>query len=201
MSEQNSTTPGGPVKVKIFNQIYSLRSSTGAGEHVLRAARAVDERMHAVASQLAVHDVAKVAVLTAVNFADELQSLKDSYERELQELLARADALAAAQEEAAARAEEAAALAAANALAAADAQEAARAVEEPEPEPAPAPEPAPTPAGAQPSSWFEAIFDADPPAERGDERLSSQISSRLQRLRQQQPARRPSITDGDAGKE
>src|SRR3712207_6494199 len=96
MSEQNSNPPGGPVKVKIFNQIYSLRSSTGEAEHVVRAARAVDERMHAVASQLAVHDVAKVAVLTAVNFADELQSLKDTYERELQELLARADALAAA---------------------------------------------------------------------------------------------------------
>ena len=163
MSEQNPNPPGGSVKVKIFNQIYSLRSGTGAAEHVMRAARAVDERMHAVASQLAVHDVAKVAVLTAINFADELQSLKDTYERELQELLARADALSEAREEEA---------------------------------PAPVEEPAP-----QPSSWFEAIFDADPPPERGDDRLSSQISSRLQRLRQQQPARRPSITEGDADKE
>ena len=176
MSEQNSNPPGGSIKVKIFNQIYSLRSSSGAAEHVVRAARAVDERMQAVASQLAVHDVAKVAVLTAVNFADELQSLKDTYERELQELLARADALAAAREEEAAAATEPAV--------------------EPEPEPAPAPH-----AEAQPSSWFEAIFDADPPPERGDERLSSQISSRLQRLRQQQPARRPYITDGDGDKE
>ncbi len=170
MSEQNPNPPGGSVKVKIFNQIYSLRSGTGAAEHVMRAARAVDERMHAVASQLAVHDVAKVAVLTAINFADELQSLKDTYERELQELLARADALAAEREE---RASE-------------------PVVGEPEPEPEPAQE-------ARPSSWFEAIFDADPPERTpGDERLSSQISSRLQRLRQ--PARRPSITEGDAGK-
>jgi len=188
MSEQNPNRAAGAVKVKIFNQIYSLRSSTGAAEHVMRAARAVDERMQAVASQLAVHDVAKVAVLTAVNFADELQSLKDTYERELQELLARADALAAAQEEATARAEEEAAARAEEALAAPAA----------EPEPAPATE---SPAPSRPSSWFEAIFDADPPPERGDERLSSQISSRLQRLRQQQPARRPSITEGDGGKE
>ena len=196
MREQNPNPPGGPVKVKIFNQIYSLRSSTGAKEHIVRAARAVDERMQAVASQLAVHDVAKVAVLTAVNFADELQSLKDTYERELQELLARADALAAAQEEAAARAEEEAAARAEEALAAS--------AVEPTPAPTPAPEPVPTPAPepeTRPSSWFEAIFDADPPPERGDERLSSQISSRLQRLRQQQPARRPSITEGDADKE
>ena len=174
MSEENRN-PAGSLKVKIFNQIYSLRSSTGGAEHIRRAARAVDERMHAVASQLAVHDVAKVAVLTALNFADELQSLKDSYERELQELLARADALAAENDALAAEREERAAE---------------PVVEEPEPEPV---------REAQPSSWFEAIFDADPPERaHGDERLSSQISSRLQRLRQ--PARRPSITEGDAGK-
>lgn len=177
MSEENRN-PAGSLKVKIFNQIYSLRSSTGGAEHIRGAARAVDERMHAVASQLAVHDVAKVAVLTALNFADELQSLKDSYERELQELLARADALAAENDALAAEREERAA--------------AEPAVEEPEPEPEPVQE-------ARPSSWFEAIFDADPPERTsGDERLSSQISSRLQRLRQ--PARRPSITEGDAGK-
>ncbi len=167
MSEENRDPADGSVKVKIFNQIYSLRSSTGGVEHVLRAARAVDERMHAVASQLAVHDVAKVAVLTALNFADELQSLKDSYERELQELLERADALEPAREEPRA------------------------------PEPKREPEPA---RELRPSSWFEAIFDADPPERTSaDERLSSQISSRLQRLRQ--PARRPSITEGDGGKE
>jgi cell division protein ZapA len=163
MSEENRDPADGSLKVKIFNQIYSLRSSTGGAEHVRRAARAVDERMQTIASQLAVHDVAKVAVLTALNLADELQSLKDSYERELQELLERADALSAAREEPPAE----------------------------EPEPAPAPE-------SRPSSWFEAIFDADPPERTSaDERLSSQISTRLQRLRQ--PTRRPSITEGDAG--
>lgn len=176
MSEENRN-PAGSLKVKIFNQIYSLRSSTGGAEHIRSAARAVDERMHAVASQLAVHDVAKVAVLTALNYADELQSLKDSYERELQELLARADQLAAENDALAAEREE-------------------RLAEPPAPEPET--EPAPV-EEARPSSWFEAIFDADPPERTpAEERLSSQISSRLQRLRQ--PARRPSITEGDAGK-
>ncbi|HEV2862034.1 MAG TPA: cell division protein ZapA [Pyrinomonadaceae bacterium] len=179
MSEENRDPAAGSVKVKIFNQIYSLRSSTGAAEHVRRAARAVDERMHAVADNLAVHDVAKVAVLTALNFADELQSLKDSYERELQELLERADQLAAENDALAAEREE-------------------RAAEPAAPEPQPEPEPEPV-QEARPSSWFEAIFDADPPERTpGDERLSSQISTRLQRLRQ--PARRPSITEGDSGK-
>ena len=160
------STDAGSVRVNIFNQTYSLRSASGDGEHVLRVARLVDERMHAVADGLAVHDVAKVAVLTALNLADELEGLKSFYETELREVLERA-----------------------------------RAEEEPEP---PAPEafvrpdlPAEPPATApEEQSWFEAIFDSDaPPARAGDERLSSQITSRLRRLRQPSPGN--SILDSD----
>ncbi len=68
------------IKVQIFNQTYSLRASVGGEERVLRVARAVDERMRLIGEQLAVHDVAKVAVLTALNFADELQAYKEHYE-------------------------------------------------------------------------------------------------------------------------
>ena len=75
------------IRVSIFNQTYSLRSASGDGEHVRRVAQLVDERMRLIASQLAVHDVAKVAVLAALNFADELEVLKDSFERELSALL------------------------------------------------------------------------------------------------------------------
>src|ERR1051325_10996014 len=86
------STEAGSVRVSIFNQSYSLRAADGDGEHVLRVARLVDERMRAVADGLAVHDVAKVAVLTALNLADELEGLKSFYESELRGVLERARA-------------------------------------------------------------------------------------------------------------
>jgi cell division protein ZapA (FtsZ GTPase activity inhibitor) len=162
------STDAGSVRVNIFNQTYSLRAADGDGAHVVRVARLVDERMRAVADGLAVHDVAKVAVLTALNLADELEGLKNFYEAELREVLERARAA------------------------------------EHEPEP-PAPEAfaqpdvveAPAePAQGEESSWFDAIFDFDaPPVRAGDERLSSQITSRLRRLRQPSPGN--SITEGN----
>lgn len=161
------STDAGSVRVKIFNQTYSLRSANGDGEHVERVARLVDERMRAVANGLAVHDVAKVAVLTALNLADELEGLKSFYETELREVFERARAKEAEPETPAPEAFV-------------------------EPDVAEAP-PAPAPEG---QSWFEAIFDSDaPPARAGDERLSSQITSRLRRLRQPSPGN--SIIDGD----
>ena len=84
------STHAGSVRVSIFNQTYSLRAADGNGEHVERVARLVDARMRAVANGLAVHDVAKVAVLTALNLADELDGLKSFYETELRGVLARA---------------------------------------------------------------------------------------------------------------
>ena len=69
-----------PVRVQICDQTYSLRSHSGA-EHVRRIARIVDERMRRISSQLTVHDVARIAVLTALNIADELESLRQDYER------------------------------------------------------------------------------------------------------------------------
>ena len=173
------STDAGSVRVNIFNQTYSLRSGSGDGAHVQRVARLVDERMRAVADGLAVHDVAKVAVLTALNLADELEGLKSFYETELREVLERARAAEEAE------APEAEAF-----------QPGAFEPEAPPARPGPPEEP-PAPAREE-QSWFEAIFDSDaPPARAGDERLSSQITSRLRRLRQPTPGN--SITDGDDG--
>ena len=168
------STDAGSVRVNIFNQTYSLRSADGDGAHVLRVARLVDERMQAIASGLAVHDVAKVAVLTALNLADELEGLRNFYEAELREVLERA------------RAEEAKA-----------------AEPEPEPEAFAPPEPVveepPAPERPEEQSWFEAIFDSDAsPVRTGDERLSSQITSRLRRLRQTSQGNSISEGEGDA---
>lgn len=169
------STDGGSVRVNIFNQTYSLRASSGDGQHVERVARLVDERMRAVADGLAVHDVAKVAVLTALNLADELEGLKSFYETELREVLERARA----EEELEASATE-------------ETADTEVFIEQP-----------PTETAREGQSWFDAIFDSDaPPARTGDERLSShltsrlrsQVSSRLRRLRQTSPGN--NITEG-----
>ena len=70
-----------PIRVSIFNQIYSLRSHSGE-EHVKRIAQLVDERMRQVALQAPNHDLLKVAVLTALNIADELQRIREQYEKQ-----------------------------------------------------------------------------------------------------------------------
>lgn len=72
-----------PVTVNIFNQSYSLRSNhPESGEYILQLARLVDERMQQIASQLTIHDVAKVAILAALNLADELSRLKEQQQPE-----------------------------------------------------------------------------------------------------------------------
>ncbi|HEX8141609.1 MAG TPA: cell division protein ZapA [Pyrinomonadaceae bacterium] len=130
------------IEVTIFNQTYSLRSTSGGG-HVRRIASLVDERMRLIASSITTHDVSKIAILAALNIADEMQSLK------------------------------------------------ARQAEEPEPARVLSPvesEGERASSGRQPeggaSSWFDDIFEGDmtPLRDRG-ERLSTQVSAKLQSLR------------------
>jgi cell division protein ZapA len=190
-SELHLGTDAGSVRVNIFNQSYSLRSADGDGEHVLRVARLVDERMRAVADGLAVHDVAKVAVLTALNLADELEGLKNFYETELREMLSRA------REE-----EEEAAAASVPPDSGRGEFEEPRATFTESQETFAAP-PDDGAADRDEPSWFEAIFDTDaPPSRTGDERLSSQVSSRLRsqvsaRLRRLRQPSTGNITEGN----
>ncbi len=65
----------GPITVTIFDQPFRLRSPRGAA-HVGQMARLVDERMRQVSAHLTTYDVAKIAILAALNLADELHSLK-----------------------------------------------------------------------------------------------------------------------------
>jgi cell division protein ZapA len=200
------STDAGSVRVSIFNQSYSLRAADGDGAHVLRVARIVDERMRAVADGLAVHDVAKIAVITALNLADELEGLKNFYESELRDMLARA------------REEEAAAVPAAESVGpespespeefegprppSAEARE--QSAETREPYAAPREEGDARADAQEEPSWFDSIFDDmdASPSKTGDERLSSQVASRLRsqvsarlrRLRQPSPG---NITDGE----
>jgi cell division protein ZapA (FtsZ GTPase activity inhibitor) len=73
------------VEVEIFNKAYVLRSA-GGGARILEAARIVDERMRQISSQITTHDVVKIAVLTALNLADEMRDVKNYYEEEIRKI-------------------------------------------------------------------------------------------------------------------
>jgi cell division protein ZapA len=141
---------GEVVRVSIFDQIYTLRSSKGA-EHLRKIASVVDERMRQIAAHTTTFELSRIAVLAALNIADELRDLKAPGE-EKHEPVPSTDA----------GAEEASAV-----------------------DPPPQDNPASTDEGARAQTWFEAIFDAEVPVKERSERLSTQVSSKLQtRIRQ-----------------
>jgi cell division protein ZapA len=156
MSESNIES-GAPeaIEVTIFNQTYRLRSKTDT-EHVERIARLVDERMRQVSSQITTHDVLKIAILTALNIADEMQNLRNYYENEIQPLLSKVS----------------------------DNQETAS-------------EDKTKTDSESNKSWFEDFFEAKVETKNRDERLSSQVSSKLQSLRQPNPEQIGITTEED----
>jgi cell division protein ZapA len=62
------------VRVEIFDQAYNLRGSDP--DYILKLAEYVDSKMRAVAEQTHTVDTSRVAVLAALNIADELQIIK-----------------------------------------------------------------------------------------------------------------------------
>ncbi len=68
----------GSVRVEIFDQAYNLRGSDP--EYILRLAEYVDNKIRQVAMQASTVDAVRLAVLAALNIADELQTLKRKYE-------------------------------------------------------------------------------------------------------------------------
>ncbi len=69
---------GNPVRVEIFDQGYSLRGSDP--EYIGKLAQYVDGKMRAVAEQTATIDSMRLAVLAALNIADEYHILKRKYD-------------------------------------------------------------------------------------------------------------------------
>lgn len=133
------------VRVSIFDQTYSLRSPKGE-EHIRRIAEVVDERMRQISAHTTTFELSRIAVLAALNIADELQDLKNRRQE-------RADTQQTGETENVERST--------NPDGQADSAETARA-----------------------QTWFEAIFDAEVPVKERSERLSSQVSNRLQTGRQ-----------------
>jgi cell division protein ZapA len=68
----------GSVRVEIFDQSYNLRGSDG--EYIQSLAAYVDTRMRQIAEQTATIDSLRLAVLAALNIADELHMLKRKHD-------------------------------------------------------------------------------------------------------------------------
>jgi len=80
------------VRVEIFDQAYNLRGSDA--DYILKLAEYVDGKMRAVAEQTHTVDTARVAVLAALNIADEFHLLKRNGDQGTSDYLKRAHRLA-----------------------------------------------------------------------------------------------------------
>ena len=87
----------GSVRVEIFDQSYNLRGSDP--EYLQRLAVYVDARMRQIAEQTATIDSLRLAVLAALNLADEVHILKRKHEAVTSELKQRTSHLAGALDE------------------------------------------------------------------------------------------------------
>ena len=85
------------VRVEIFDQGYNLRGSDA--EYILKLAEYVDSKMRAVAEQTNTIDTARLAVLAALNIADEYHLLKRGQDVGTVEYLKRANRLSDALDE------------------------------------------------------------------------------------------------------
>ena len=64
----------GSVRVEIFDQVYNLRGTDA--DYIIKLAEYVDTKMRAVSEQTATVDSVRLAVLAALNIADEYHILK-----------------------------------------------------------------------------------------------------------------------------
>lgn len=85
------------VRVEIFDQAYNLRGSDP--EYILKLAEYVDSKMRAVAEATNTIDTVRLAVLAALNIADEYHLLKRQLETRSPEARQRASKLASALDE------------------------------------------------------------------------------------------------------
>ena len=88
---------GNNVRVDIFDQGYNLRGSDP--EYIGKLAQYVDGKMRAVAEQTATIDSMRLAVLAALNIADEYHILKRKYDSIANDLKGRTTTLEGALDE------------------------------------------------------------------------------------------------------
>ncbi len=90
-------TAAAPIRVEIYDQIYNLRGVDA--EYIMKLAEFVDGKMRTVAEQTSTIDSLRLAVLAALNIADEFHILKKKYDLLAGEYNRRAGQLAGALDE------------------------------------------------------------------------------------------------------
>src|SRR5438270_11179275 len=100
-SKENSLvtqpTAAPPVRVEIYDQVYNLRGVDA--EYIMKLAEFVDGKMRTVGEQTSTIDSLRLAVLAALNIADEYHILKKKYDLLAGEFNRRAGQLAGALDE------------------------------------------------------------------------------------------------------
>jgi cell division protein ZapA len=92
-----ANTTAGSVRVEIFDQVYNLRGSDA--DYILKLAEYVDGKMRAVSEQTSTVDSVRLAVLAALNIADEYHLLRRRIEKPSPDAQQRASKLANALDE------------------------------------------------------------------------------------------------------
>jgi cell division protein ZapA len=92
-----ATNAVGSVRVEIFDQVYNLRGSDA--DYILKLAEYVDGKMRAVSEQTSTVDSVRLAVLAALNIADEYHLLKRRLEPTSPDARLRASKLTSALDE------------------------------------------------------------------------------------------------------
>lgn len=85
------------VRVEIFDQPYNLRGTDP--DYIFKLAEFVDTKMRAVAEQTSTVDSLRLAVLAALNIADEFHILKRKYDAISKEMNQRTSSLESALDE------------------------------------------------------------------------------------------------------
>jgi cell division protein ZapA len=96
LATQTSAAPA-PIRVEIYDQVYNLRGVDA--DYILHLAEFVDTKMRSVAEQTSTIDSLRLAVLAALNIADEYHILKKKYDLLAGEYVQRAGALSGALDE------------------------------------------------------------------------------------------------------
>jgi cell division protein ZapA len=94
LSQSNGS---GSIRVEIYDQTYHLRGSDA--EYIGDLAQYVDTKMRLISQQAATVDSLRVAVLAALNIADEMHMLKRKYDSIATDYNERAGQLAGALDE------------------------------------------------------------------------------------------------------
>ena len=97
MSQSNGNGSSTSIRVEIYDQSYHLRGTDP--QYIADLAEYVDTKMRLISQQAATVESLKVAVLAALNIADELHVLKRKYDSLTADYTTRAEHLSGALDE------------------------------------------------------------------------------------------------------